>query len=86
MFDSGAVGDTEQGQARLLGGEHNKGKKEEKKMNKGIENIKTILTGENHKGLQMVIAAAVNRSICNDGNIIASYKEYIDCGSWTTQC
>ncbi len=55
-------------------------------MNKGIENLKPILTGENHKGLQMVIAAAVNRSICNDGNIIASYKKYIDCGSWTTQC
>ena len=27
MFDCGAVGDTEQGQARLLGSEHNKGEK-----------------------------------------------------------
>ena len=30
MFDSGAVGDTEQGQARLLGGEKNEGKEEVK--------------------------------------------------------
>jgi hypothetical protein len=28
VFDCGAVGDTEQGQARLLGSEHNEGNKE----------------------------------------------------------
>ena len=42
MFDSGAVGDTEQGQARLLGGEHNEGK-EKSKVNQENEVQREVL-------------------------------------------